>query len=194
MITIETWRAEVLRHGGRLLAPISRTVTVRCRVVREARNRPLAVEVQDSGGRRLSVPDPTPPSVVPAGRRRRRGIFCVLRGADEGEHEPWKHDGHSNDARASKPPLDRVSGIMEAARDGGRLEGLGEPILHDGVMILPRPKCSRSRGSAWAQGRHCGPAGGSEEPRQREAEAEEARRWREMAVIVASPTASKSDR
>ncbi|HSP94788.1 MAG TPA: hypothetical protein VLU06_09570 [Thermoanaerobaculia bacterium] len=60
MITVETSRAEGFRHGGRLLVPISRTVTVRLpgRAGGLVWNRPLAVEVQESGGRRfLSVPD-----------------------------------------------------------------------------------------------------------------------------------------
>jgi hypothetical protein len=42
------------------------------------------------------------------------------------------------DARASKPPLDRVSGIMERLLDTADVSKVyGEPILHDGVMILP---------------------------------------------------------
>ncbi|HLN57906.1 MAG TPA: hypothetical protein VK416_05055 [Thermoanaerobaculia bacterium] len=60
MIAVETWRAEGFRHGGRLLVPISRTVTVRLpgRAGGLVWNRPLAVEVQESGGRRsLSIPD-----------------------------------------------------------------------------------------------------------------------------------------
>jgi uncharacterized spore protein YtfJ len=42
------------------------------------------------------------------------------------------------DARGSRPPLDRVSGIMERLLDTADVSKVyGEPILHDGVMILP---------------------------------------------------------
>ena len=42
------------------------------------------------------------------------------------------------DARLPKPPLDRVSGIMERLLETADVSKVyGEPILHDGVMIIP---------------------------------------------------------
>jgi hypothetical protein len=60
VIAVGTWRAKGLRHGGRLLVPVSRTVTVRLpgRAGGLVWNRPLAVEVRESGERRvLPIPD-----------------------------------------------------------------------------------------------------------------------------------------
>jgi hypothetical protein len=62
VIAMETLRADGLRHGGRLLVPVSRTVTVRFpgRAGGLVWNRPVAVEIRGPGGwRSLSVPDPT---------------------------------------------------------------------------------------------------------------------------------------
>jgi hypothetical protein len=60
VIAVETWSAEGVRHGRRLLVPIFRTLTVRLPGPAGGLvwNRPLAVEVQESGEERfLSVPD-----------------------------------------------------------------------------------------------------------------------------------------